>query len=99
MCPFHEREIWKRAHELFMFRANCWEYHGRILNYPIDTEVNAGWSMPYKYTVDRKHFEGLMEAPEFCSTPEALLPVQRWLDASIAFFKEDPHRGLAYSFV
>jgi len=99
MCPFHEREIWKRAHELFMFRANCWEYHARTLNYPIDTEVNAGWSMPYKYTVDRKHFAKLLDRADFCPTPERLVPVEKWLDDTLQFFAANPRASLSYVFV
>lgn len=44
LCPVEEREIWMKAHELCMFRAVGWAYGDRILKYPIDTELNTGWS-------------------------------------------------------
>lgn len=44
LCPIEEREIWVKAHELFMFRATGWRYGDRILQYPIDTEINISWS-------------------------------------------------------
>lgn len=44
LCPDHEREIWTKAHELYMFRSNSWKYGKHILNYPIDTEINDCWS-------------------------------------------------------
>lgn len=94
MCPFEERAIWAKAHELFMFRANGWEYHGRVLTYPIDTEFNAGWSMPYKATIDQKHIGPLLENENFCPTPERLRPVETWLDDSIAFYTANTRASL-----
>ena len=44
LCPLEEREIWAKAHELFMFRGVGWAYGPNILNYPIDTELNLSWS-------------------------------------------------------
>ena len=46
LCPIEEREIWVKAHKLFMDLKNGWWYHGRVLTYPIDTEINPGWSLP-----------------------------------------------------
>lgn len=94
MCPFEERAIWAKAHELFMFRANGWEYHGRVLTYPIDTDFNAGWSMPYKATIDQKHIGPLLENENFCPTPERLRPVETWLDDSIAFYTANTRASL-----
>jgi hypothetical protein len=44
LCPVEERHIWKLAHQLFMCSRNGWEYHGRVLRYPVDTEYNTAWS-------------------------------------------------------
>lgn len=43
-CPLEEKHIWSKAHELFMYLDNTWDYHGRCMAYPIDTEINPAWS-------------------------------------------------------
>jgi len=44
LCPCEEREIWAKAHEVFMHLANGWKYEDRILRYPVDHELNKCWS-------------------------------------------------------
>lgn len=44
LCPPHEREIVSVLHQRYMTDLNCWSYHGRIMNYPIDLEHCARWS-------------------------------------------------------
>lgn len=42
--PLRERFLTKRMHEWFMHENNSWQYHGRTLRYPIETDFNVGWS-------------------------------------------------------
>lgn len=57
LCPVEERHAVSLLHDLFMFRINQWKYHDRILNYPIDTELNWRWSeRPSKK--DQKKLDG-----------------------------------------
>lgn len=44
LCPLRERHAVAVLYDLFMYRINTWHYHGRELNYPIDTEFNWAWS-------------------------------------------------------
>lgn len=44
VCPIEERHIVAKLHELYMCVLNTWEYHGRVMNYPIDTEFVFRWS-------------------------------------------------------
>lgn len=78
LCPLHEREIWKAAHELYMHRLNSWNYDGRILRYPIDTDLNTAWSE--KASGDAKIN---LNNPEFEKTPVRLLPVLAWFRMQI----------------
>jgi uracil-DNA glycosylase family 4 len=94
MCPYHERKLWAKAHELCMYRANGWEYHGRVLNYSIDTEVNAGWSLPYKYVPGQRHMDALLSRDEYAPTPSHLRAAEAWLDSSNEFFKQNPRASL-----
>lgn len=43
-CPLEERFIVSAAHQLFMCDINLWKYHGRFMNYPIDTDLLYRWS-------------------------------------------------------
>lgn len=57
LCPVEERHAVKILHSLFMYEINQWKFHGRILNYPIDTEFNWRWSeRPAKK--DQKKLDG-----------------------------------------
>lgn len=44
LCPLEERAIWKKAHELFMYLANGWQYGPRVLRYPVDHGLHKSWS-------------------------------------------------------
>lgn len=94
MCPYRERRLWVKAHELCMYRANGWEYHGRVLNYPIDNKIGAGWSFSYKHTQDRRHMDALLARDEYEATPVHLQEAESWLDQSNAFFKQHPRASL-----
>lgn len=84
-CPCYERFIWLKALQLYMYLANGWEYHGRILRYPIDAELNAGWSTkPDKVFAEKLHNE------EWMATPESLKTIETWLDQTIEFYKNNP---------
>jgi len=78
-CPLYEREIWAMAHEYYMYLANCWQYDDRVLNYPIDTEFNVGWSERPPENV-----QAIWDDPKFAPTPPRLLPVLGWLRGQIA---------------
>lgn len=78
LCPVNERWIWMAAHELFMHLKNAWNYDGRILRYPIDTDLNTAWSE--KASGDAKIN---LNNPEFEKTPVRLLPVLAWFRTQI----------------
>jgi uracil-DNA glycosylase family 4 len=44
LCRKKERFAVKELHQLYMCDLNGWNYHGRTLKYPIDTEFNYRWS-------------------------------------------------------
>jgi uracil-DNA glycosylase family 4 len=44
LCPLEERFKVAQLHQLFMTDENTWEYHGRKMNYPIDTDFVYRWS-------------------------------------------------------
>jgi DNA polymerase I-like protein with 3'-5' exonuclease and polymerase domains len=44
LCPLEERFKVAQLHQLFMTDENTWEYHGRKMNYPIDTDYVYRWS-------------------------------------------------------
>lgn len=52
LCPLEERFKVAQLHQLFMTDENTWEYHGRTMNYPIDTDFVYRWSS--KPTKDEK---------------------------------------------
>jgi len=54
LCPLEERFVVAEAHQLFMCDMNVWEYHGRFMNYPIDTDLLYRWS--WKPTEIEKKF-------------------------------------------
>lgn len=44
-CPdMSERFVVAAAHQVFMTDMNVWNYHGRWMNYPIDTDLCYRWS-------------------------------------------------------
>ncbi len=65
LCPLEERFVVAAAHQLFMCDINVWEYHGRYMNYPIDTDILYRWS--WKPTDKEKkilHDRGYRNMPE-----------------------------------
>lgn len=44
LCPLEERHVVSAAHQLFMCDINVWKYHGRWMNYPVDTDFCYRWS-------------------------------------------------------
>lgn len=44
LCPLSERFKVAQMHQLYMTDKNTWEYHGRSMNYPIDTDFVFRWS-------------------------------------------------------
>ena len=76
LCPLEEREIWKLAHRVFMYLGNGWAYHGRVLRYPIETELNKRWSFkPSKAEEAAFDAAGLLDTTE---ATEAIKWLVRW---------------------
>lgn len=72
LCPPEEREIVKRLHELYMCERNNWRYHGREMNYPIDTDFVARWSTdPKKEDPAESVWEHVPAVPAECVLPES----------------------------
>lgn len=84
-CPVYERAIWMKALRLYMFLANGWQYSDRILRYPIDTELNGGWS-----TKASKELAERLHNPEWEPTPEKLKPLESWLDSEAKKYESNP---------
>ena len=57
VCPIEERHIVAKLHEIFMAETNTWEYHERIMHYPIDTEFVFRWSDKRKTPEEKKLLE------------------------------------------
>lgn len=87
LCPVEERFIWELAHQLFMEHSVGWKYHGRILNYPIDTEMAYSWS--HKLTSEEK---AQLDDTDWACEPSWVnhKPIIKWLEDSIAFYIENP---------
>jgi DNA polymerase I-like protein with 3'-5' exonuclease and polymerase domains len=83
VCPCEERRIWKKAHELFMHLANGWEYHDRILRYPVDHELNQSWSS--KPTKEQSNY---IDSFDYLDTPEGI-EAEKWLDKYVEFFTKN----------
>lgn len=90
-APRHERFIWAKAHKLFMYLANGWAYHGRVLRYSIDTEFNLGWSL--RPSKDELIY---LDDPAHKPTPEHLRAAEQWLDTSIAYYAENEKASLTF---
>ncbi len=57
LCPLHERFLVAEMHQKYMTDVNTWEYHGRTMNYPIDTDFVYRWSSK----PDKKEIEQLKD--------------------------------------
>lgn len=44
LCPISERHVVAELHQKFMTDINQWSFHGRIMNFPIETELVRRWS-------------------------------------------------------
>jgi len=42
--PMEERFLMQEIHQLFMQDLNCWFYHGRWMDYPVETDLVMRWS-------------------------------------------------------
>lgn len=84
-CPVEERAIWAKALQLYMTEANGWDCGGRILRYPIDSELNAGWS-----TKPDSEFAKKLHDSSWHPTPDSIKHIEDWLDTAIAQFKNNP---------
>lgn len=84
-CPYEERMIWSKAHKLYMFLLNAWQYDDRVLRYPIDNEINKGWSTPASNPILHKNLLN----PSWRGTPERLKNIENWLDAMIEKYEHD----------
>jgi DNA polymerase I-like protein with 3'-5' exonuclease and polymerase domains len=79
MCPYEERFIVSKLHQVFLSDINGWEYDGvygkRVLKYGIDTEFNERWS------TNVKTYQKQMEDPDYHPTPDHLkwiLDFENW---------------------
>ena len=96
-APIQERAIWSKAHELCMYLANGWYYHERVLRYPIDTELNTGWSLTPGDDPRNKHLAKLIPDMTWAGTPEHLQPLEKWLDSMIDFYRANEFASLDFS--
>lgn len=85
LVPLEERNIWAKAHSLYMFRATGWKYHNTILNYPIDTELNPSWSSK----PDKKQ-KALLYDSDYYPTPEGLRDIEKTLDDQLELYTRNP---------
>jgi len=44
LCPVEERDVCAELHQRYMTDLNCWRNHGRVWNFPIETDYNKRWS-------------------------------------------------------
>ncbi len=91
-----ERYVWAKAHEICMHLANGWEYHGRVLRYPIDTDLNSGWSLGPDKDPRYKGREKIFSDSSNERDP-ALEPMEKWLDSLIDYFKQYERASLNFS--
>lgn len=84
-CPVEERAIWSKALTLYMTEMNGWGCGKRVLRYPIDSELNAGWS-----TKPDANFAEKLHNPDWHPTPDSIKHIEDWLDMSIDMYKNNP---------
>lgn len=87
-CPNNERAIWQKALLLYMTLKVGWMYNDvwgkRVLRYPSDCELNAGWS-----TAPKGEFAANLNDESWEPTPDHLRPIEEDLDRQIAYYKEN----------
>lgn len=84
-CPVEERHLWEKVLELYMHAGNGWYYEGDILRYPIDCEINAGWSTKATGEIAEK-----LKEPGYMPVPERLKEVEELIDHMIEFYNRYP---------
>ncbi len=97
LCPLHERFIWTKAHEICMYLANGWQYHGRVLRYPIDNKFNTGWGLAPKLDSRCKAWHDKIPEKDFAGTPENLKPLEKWLDDVSEFYRKNENASLVFT--
>jgi uracil-DNA glycosylase family 4 len=97
MCPLNERMLWSKLHTICMYLGNGWEYHGRILRYPIDTDFNVGWSMEPDKHPQFRAIASRYKDPGWCGTPEHLKDMEKWLDQWIDYLQANERASLSFS--
>lgn len=87
-CPVNERAIWQKALLLYMTLKVGWAYNDkwglRVLRYPSDCELNAGWS-----TAPEHDEAVLLHDASYEPTPENISWIEEALDAQIEFYTEN----------
>ena len=87
-CPENERAIWQKALLLYMTLKVGWAYNDdrgyRVLRYPSDCELNAGWSTA---PVADKAAE--LHDSEYEQTPDSLKWIEDILDVQIEHYTEN----------
>lgn len=96
LSPSEERFIWDKTHTICMYLANGWEYNGRVLRYPIDTDLNSGWSLGPDKDPRYKGREKIFSDQSNSRNP-ALKPMEDWLDTLIEHFKKYERASLNFS--
>lgn len=91
-----ERFVWAKAHAVCMYLANGWEYHGRVLRYPIETDLNSGWSLSPEKDPRYKHNPRIFKDPD-STTDEKLAALSTWLDSLIDYFKRNERASLSFT--
>jgi len=81
LCPYNERFIVSIMHEIYMSRANTWQYDDRTLLYTIDNEFNYRWS-----TSPTKEERAILAATDWNGTPAHMKWVENMLAAELAVY-------------
>ena len=92
MCPEEERFLWLEAQKLFMFLTNGWEYHGRVLRYPIDTDMSKAWS-----DKPTKEYAAKLADRSYSTPDERLQRIEQKLKEQVRFFEENEKEALRFS--
>ena len=90
-----ERFVWAKAHTVCMYLANGWEYHGRVLRYPIETDLNSGWSLSPAKDPRYKDNPRVFKDRDSEEEPK-LKALEAWLDTLIAYFNQNERASLSF---
>lgn len=87
-CPYNERSIWQKALLLYMTLKVGWAYNDkrglRILRYPSDCELNAGWS-----TAPSADMAANLHNQDWEKTPDNLAWIEEALDLQIEYYQNN----------